>query len=63
MYGYDSSHKIALILNALFLILMPIVFKYGNVFIMVIWIILVAVNTIFIFSKNKKMKKEKRYKQ
>lgn len=62
MYSYDSSHKISLLLNALFMILMPIVFKYGNVFIMVIWIILVAVNTIFIFYKSMK-KREKRYKK
>ncbi len=36
---------------------MPLVIKYGNTFITIIWIILGVINAIYINRKNAKMKK------
>ncbi|MGX0742475.1 hypothetical protein CYK06_04485 [Staphylococcus hominis] len=58
MYRYDITHIIALILNIFFIIFMPLTFKYGNVYITIIWIILGAINAIYIYRKNTKMKKD-----
>ena len=41
---------------------MPLIFKYGNVYITIIWIILGAINAIYIYRKNTKMKKIKQQK-
>ena len=38
---------------------MPLTFKYGNVYITIIRIILGAINAIYIYRKNTKMKKIK----
>ncbi|OFQ09541.1 hypothetical protein HMPREF2953_10230 [Staphylococcus sp. HMSC072E01] len=58
MYLYDIKHTIALVLNIFFVIFMPLVIKYGNIFITIIWIILGAINAIYIYRKNAKMKKD-----
>lgn len=58
MYRYDITHTIALVLNIFFVIFMPLVIKYGNIFITIVWIILGVINAIYIYRKNAKMKKE-----
>lgn len=63
MYHYDVTHTIALILNVFFIIFMPLIIKYGNIFIITIWIILGAINAIYIYRQNEKMKKELRNKK
>ena len=63
MYRYDITHIIALILNIFFIIFMPLIIKYGNIFIITIWIILGIVNAIYIYRKNARMKKEPRNKK
>ena len=62
MYRYDITHIIALILNIFFIIFMTLTFKYGNVYITIIWIILGAINAIYIYRKNTKMKRSKQQK-
>ncbi|MCI3142751.1 hypothetical protein MKZ64_00755 [Staphylococcus hominis subsp. hominis] len=57
MYRYDITHTIALILNVFFITFMPLIIKYGNIFITIIWIILGVINAIYIYRKNAKMKK------
>lgn len=42
---------------------MPLIIKYGNIFIITIWIILGIVNAIYIYRKNARMKKEPRNKK
>ena len=42
---------------------MPLVIKYGNIFITIIWIVLGAINAIYIYRKNAKMKKGLRNKK
>lgn len=56
MYHYDIKHTIALILNIFFVIFMPLIIKYGNIFIIIIWIIFGVINAIYIYRKNAKMK-------
>lgn len=63
MYLYDIKHTIALVLNVFFVIFMPLVIKYGNIFITIIWIILGTINAIYIYRKNAKMKKGLRNKK
>lgn len=63
MYRYDITHTIALILNVFFIIFMPLIIKYGNIFISIIWIILGVINAIYIYCKNAKMKKVLRNKE
>lgn len=63
MYHYDIKHIIALNLNIFFIIFMPPIIKYGNAFIITIWIILGVINAIYIYRKNIKMKKEPRNKK
>lgn len=63
MYHYDIKHIIALNLNIFFIIFMPLIIKYGNIFIITIWIILGIVNAIYIYRKNARMKKEPRNKK
>lgn len=63
MYHYDIKHIIALNLNIFFIIFMPQIIKYGNAFIITIWIILGVINAIYIYRKNTKMKKEPRNKK
>jgi len=63
MYRYDITHTIALILNVFFIIFMPLIIKYDNTFISIIWIILGVINAIYIFRKNAKMKKGLRNKE
>lgn len=63
MYHYDIKHIIAFNLNIFFMIFMPLIIKYGNIFIITIWIILGVVNAIYIYRKNSRMKKEPRNKK
>ena len=57
MYQYDITYVIAFNLNLIFIIFMPLIFKYGNIFVIVIWMILGIINAIYICFKNAKMKK------
>lgn len=63
MYHYDIKHIIAFNLNIFFIIFMPLIIKYGNIFIITIWIILGIVNAIYIYRKNARRKKEPRNKK
>ena len=54
MNHFGKLHRISLILNIMFLILMPKIYSFDNIYLSIIWTLLGITNAVYLLIKDKK---------
>lgn len=56
MNHFGKLHRISLILNIMFLILMPKIYSFDNIYLSIIWTLLGIANAVYLLIKQNKKK-------